>query len=807
MIVQHRQVVISLLLLILVLIVAPGYAEESPPTETPPPEKPSATLNVLQFHELNNRLPIRLLEMQEQLSELPKASDLQNEIEEAEQQLGYLEWEILQSLSGPYLSPRKMSSLETRIITLRSKLERLDNQVVIHLKLLESLHREWLEIEASLQEHELSPVDKGRRLVTSEDIDNLEELVAQAQELIKAQVSPTVQTGRHISGLLARIFSVQNQFLDLAEELQMSGIEQTSPSMFSTKYYRSLYLQLSGPGWDSTLSFIRFQLVFLTENVRLILLSLVLFLTITLAVRSSRSLVAPTSRWHGFAMRPIATGVFLCGMLLLIYDLFTISENLVVDWGFLLLVPLILSIGRFADLLFKESNNRKFFSDISFILALTIFIGLLDFSQIIFFLAVLFISAFYVIFRIFLPRMNAKDTKPQQLSILQWVSLLFVSVVIALGALGYDVLALRIFGYTLSVLIITAAVILIFKALSSLFEVLLGALPVSLLRKNAGAITKHIDPLLIVSFAALWLASVLPMMGLYPTLHSALQAISSAHYTVGSTTLSVGLLFKILIIAYIIWLISRTIKVILLEKTFPKYNVEPGAQHSIIRLINYTIMVIGVLLILNILGVGLGKIAIIGGALSVGIGFGLQAIVNNFVSGLIMLFERPIKIGDVIVVEGESGEVKSLGLRSTTVQTFDNAEIVIPNSELVTKNVTNWTLAEKRVRAKIPVGVAYGSDIEKVLAILLSCAEENPTVLYTPEPRALFLAFGESSLNFELRVWINNFDDRLMVISELNREIELEFAAHGIVIPFPQRDLHVKTVDGDVVSTLATGHE
>ena len=189
---------------------------------------------------------------------------------------------------------------------------------------------------------------------------------------------------------------------------------------------------------------------------------------------------------------------------------------------------------------------------------------------------------------------------------------------------------------------------------------------------------------------------------------------------------------------------------------------------------------------------------------SVGIGFGLQAIVNNFVSGLIMLFERPLKIGDVIVVEGEWGEVTSLGLRSTTVQTFDNAEIVIPNSELVTKNVTNWTLAEKRVRVKVPVGVSYGSDIEKVISILLSCAEENPTVLYTPKPKALFLAFGDSSLNFELRVWISNFDDRLEVISELNREIESEFAAQGVVVPFPQRDLHVKTVDGEVVSALAT---
>ncbi len=804
MTVQLRQVVAFSLLIILLLSVSPGNAEEAKPKETPPPERQSATLNVLQFHELNNRLPKRLIEVQEQLSELPKASDLQNEIAAAGQQLDYLEWEILQALSNPHLSLRNISSLEARIISLRSWLEGLDVQVVNQLKLIESLYREWLDIEASLQEHELSPDDKGKRLVTSEDIDNLETLVAQAQELIKAQVSPTVQTGRQIAELQARMFTAHNQFADLAEELRMSGIEQTSPSMFSKKYYRRLDDQLFGSGWENTLSFFRFQLRFLIENVWSLVFSLVLLFFITVAVRSSQRFVTPSSRWYRFAERPIATGIFLCGMLLLIYDLLTISENLVLDWGFLLLVPFVLSIGRFSDLLFEDLKTQRLLRDISSILAISLFIGFLGFSQAILVLAVLIICVFYIFYRIVLPRPNGKKSRPEYRDFVQWLTVLFLGVVIGSGVLGYDLLALRLFGYTLSVLLITAAVILIFIASSSLFEVFLGVLPISLIRKNAGAITRHIDPLLIVFFAALWLASVLPLLGLYPTLYSAFQAISSAQYTIGATTLSVSLLFKIVLTAYIVFLISRTIKVILTEKTFPKYKVETGAQHSIVRLINYTIVVIAILLILNILGVGLGKIAIIGGALSVGIGFGLQAIVNNFVSGLIMLFERPIKIGDIIVVEGEWGEVKSLGLRSTTVQTFDNAEIVIPNSELVTKNVTNWTLAEKRVRARIPVGVAYGSDIEKVIAILLSCAEENPTVLYTPEPRALFLAFGESSLNFELRVWISNFDDRLLVISELNREIESEFAAHGIVIPFPQRDLHVKTVDGEVVSALAT---
>jgi len=146
--------------------------------------------------------------------------------------------------------------------------------------------------------------------------------------------------------------------------------------------------------------------------------------------------------------------------------------------------------------------------------------------------------------------------------------------------------------------------------------------------------------------------------------------------------------------------------------------------------------------------------------------------------------------------------LQKTGLRATTVQTFDNAEIVIPNAELITSSVTNWTLAEKRVRLKIPVGVAYGTDISNVLKILLSCADSNPTVLTQPPPKALFLAFGDSSLDFELRAWISDFNDSLMVRSELNQDIENEFQMAGIEIPFPQTDLHLRSIDTEAIRTF-----
>lgn len=209
---------------------------------------------------------------------------------------------------------------------------------------------------------------------------------------------------------------------------------------------------------------------------------------------------------------------------------------------------------------------------------------------------------------------------------------------------------------------------------------------------------------------------------------------------------------------------------------------------------------------LNFLGFDIKQLTLLGGALGVGIGFGLQAIVNNFVSGLILLFERPIKVGDTIQVGTELGEVKNLGLRATIIQTFDNSEIVIPNGDLVTGQVTNWTLAERKVRVKIPVGVAYGSDVSKVLETLQACAEQHPMVLGTPKPTALFLAFGASSLDFEVRFWIPEFLDKLTATSELNQAIESEFAINSIEIPFPQTDLHIRSIDSAAATALHGQH-
>ena len=233
-----------------------------------------------------------------------------------------------------------------------------------------------------------------------------------------------------------------------------------------------------------------------------------------------------------------------------------------------------------------------------------------------------------------------------------------------------------------------------------------------------------------------------------------------------------------------------------MESTWLKHTrLDRGAREASVKITAYVIITIAVIAGLSVAGFNFQSIAIIAGALSVGIGFGLQNIVNNFISGLILLFERPIKTGDWIVVGNTEGYVKRIRIRSTEIQTFDRADVIVPNSELIANQVTNWMLHDSRGRARIPVGVAYGSDTQKVKDIMEKVALDHPSVVTdgsTPAPRVLFRGFGDSSLDFELRCHIKDIDERLVVVSDINFAIDAAFRENGIVIPFPQRDVHLQ---------------
>lgn len=224
-------------------------------------------------------------------------------------------------------------------------------------------------------------------------------------------------------------------------------------------------------------------------------------------------------------------------------------------------------------------------------------------------------------------------------------------------------------------------------------------------------------------------------------------------------------------------------------------DVDPGVKASISTFTRYVVVIVGSLITLDTVGVSLSSLAALGAVLMVGIGFGLQNITQNFIAGLIILLERPIKVGDLVEVKGVSGKIIQIGARSTLVNTRDDITIIVPNSQFIAEQVINESFSGERIRLHIEVGVAYGSDTRKVESVLIGVSKNHPKVLDYPSATVNFTAFGDSSLNFELRIWTKELWDNDSLKSDLRFAIDEAFRTEKITIPFPQRDLHVKSAD------------
>jgi potassium efflux system protein len=256
------------------------------------------------------------------------------------------------------------------------------------------------------------------------------------------------------------------------------------------------------------------------------------------------------------------------------------------------------------------------------------------------------------------------------------------------------------------------------------------------------------------------------------------------------TTLNVG---GTILAIYLGFSLSRLVRGLMLIRIFPRTALDTGVQYTIATTVHYVILILAGLVALNILGFELGNLILVFGALGVGIGFGLQNIVNNFISGLILLFERPIKVGDMLVIDGQWGTVKEIRVRSTIFETFDRYVLIIPNSELVSNKVLNWTHYGAGInRLSLKVGVAYGSDVRRVTQLLTEVCQANPRVVAVPPPQIYFTVYGDSSLDFTIWVHVRIPSDRMPATHELNSAIFEAFNDNGIEIPFPQRDLHIK---------------
>ena len=299
-----------------------------------------------------------------------------------------------------------------------------------------------------------------------------------------------------------------------------------------------------------------------------------------------------------------------------------------------------------------------------------------------------------------------------------------------------------------------------------------------------------------------WVVLVLQQLRIAQYVWRGTKSALGREWSIGTWSISLGEIATFAVAIILGVAVARAVEAFLRDDVFTRVELPRGVPDTVSKLAYYVIIALGFLFAVGAAGLELGKLAIVVGALGVGIGFGLQTIVNNFMSGLILLFERPIQIGDTIEVGGLMGTVQEIGIRASTVRTFDGAEVIVPNGDLISTQVTNWTLSDRRRRVELPVGVAYGSDPTKVLSILRDVAQRHPKVLEDPEALILFVGFGDSSLDFSVRAWTAEFDSWLQVRSELYATIYTALADAGIEIPFPQRDLHLRSIDPRAAGSL-----
>ncbi len=295
-----------------------------------------------------------------------------------------------------------------------------------------------------------------------------------------------------------------------------------------------------------------------------------------------------------------------------------------------------------------------------------------------------------------------------------------------------------------------------------------------------------------------WIILTLDLLSLRTPVVETVRAALSADLGVGALHISLGNVLAFIVTVWASFLISRFLRFLLQEDIYPHISLGRGVPYAVSTMLHYVILLVGFLLAVAALGIDMTKFTILAGAFGVGLGFGLQNIVNNFVSGLILLFERPVNVGDMIQVGDRDGELRRIGMRASVIRTLEGSEVIVPNGHLISDEVLNWTLSDQQRRLEIPVGVAYGTDPERVIELLTGVASKHPDVMTKPSPDALFVGFGDSALNFLLRAWTSRFDRWVNIRSELTVGVNAALRDAGISIPFPQRDLHIHSGELEV---------
>lgn len=691
-----------------------------------------------------------------------------------------------------------LQQARTTLLGHKDKTSQLLDELFTRLTETEELRSNWLDQKSFWLQWQQS-LPTSSQLAPPEAFTQAQQTIEISLQQLGEISPPLVALQQEVTALQTRISGQIGQLEQLLAASRGQIIVRNQPSFFNPEFYRQFDTTLfaSVPAGFSRLDFV--NPLFWKNRGGLLALQLLVTVFVMGMLRSWRTRYADVTDMHFALHHPLAAGLFVSSFMLAPFYSHAPPGCLLI-----LTAVAVLSLVPLSIALFDSPRQRLVIQVLAYAYLLSRTLQTLALPAPLYSLYLTGVCLTGIFFLWHLKkrsRLARPDRQHQFRNLLK----------LGMGLLGVATMA-QAGGYG------NLAEHLLFAGLKTVFACLLAVLMLRLLHSGLLALAKlrmfkrqrffrrhgqelqtriwHLLPVAVLIYTTLYLMVV---WRLFDSVGEAWHTIVSTGIVLGDKTISAKMLLVGLAALYTAILVSWLLRSLLEEEVFPRRQMDRGVRDSIKKLLHYAILAFGVMMALSLAGIELKNFAVLAGALGIGIGFGLQNIVNNFVSGLILLFERPIKIGDMVVLDGEWGTVRKIGLRSTTVETFDQSEVIVPNSLLVSEKVTNWTLSNEQCRIVVPVGVAYGSDVENVLRILYEAAQTHPNVLDTPSPSAIFTAFGASSLDFELRVWAKSVAERLIIKNDLLLFIDRRFREEAIEIPFPQRDLHLRSVDAAVL--------
>jgi len=796
-----------LVFLLLLAMIAPAAglaADSSPAKKTESSEKqPAIPAGLAELIPKAAELNERLARLTRELAAMPKGDQIESQLLSLKKKGEALAVKMVETKQQDRLQYERLLEFLGQIEAVNLDIAVFNEPLAAGLRKIDRWRRDW-QAESTHWQNWRSRVGEDLTLPMVETVfDGAMQTIATARMRILGQMQPMMTAQKQAFDIQVRIEEMRIELESMIQSTRGEFLRDISPPMFRPDFFSQFgswlaYDLVSGLAGASIPS-----RVFLVRSSWVIALQIFLSLFIAFWIRRSEMIMEGTESLRLMRRSPHAVGWLIAAALC-----YSLYGQMPAMWRLLMQTIILTTTARLvAQMIGDRRRVAMLYALVAIMLATRLLVSI-AFPPPLFRIYLVTIAAGLAILCVrFLWRPSAPRRSRISSVILAGVAAAGTAAVF-LEITGYSTLALHIFQSSLITVFIVILAWLAMHLVRGLLESALRSRAVQkvpFLRDQAATMVDRTAKLLNLFVLLLFCGAVLEAWRVITTSWDLIYRLLAFGVTLGETRITVGLVLLAGACLYGALLASRLLQFFLMRDVYSRRRVNPGISMSINRLLHYAVVLLGVLLALTTLGFELTNLTIIASALSVGIGFGLQTIVNNFVCGLILLFERPVKVGDIIQLGEQWATIRDIGLRATTIQTFDQSDIVVPNSDLITNQVTNWTLADRHMRLILSVGVAYGSDVTLVLKTLEGCTRTNPRILKNPAPLIFFMGFGDSSLDFQLRVWIDDIDYMNVVRSELNQEIDRQFREQGIEIPFPQRDLHFRSAAPSATGIFSVG--